>query len=67
MGAGWRAPAIPRTRTVHTSAGWARRALRPAGARITRQPRDTEYGSRADGATDLEERRWSFGTFHPTV
>jgi len=49
------------------ASGMERTSPRPAGARITRQARHTGYGSRADGATDLEERRWSFGTFHPAV
>ena len=36
---------------------------RAAGARITREPRDTEYGSREFIALDPEGNHWSFGTY----
>ena len=40
---------------------------RAAGARITAEPHDTDYGSRDFSATDPEGNRWSFGTYrgHP--
>jgi uncharacterized glyoxalase superfamily protein PhnB len=38
-----------------------------AGARIVREPNDTDYGSREFIAIDPEGNRWSFGTYpgHP--
>ena len=38
---------------------------RAAGATITREPNDTEYGSREYGAIDPEGHEWSFGTYRP--
>ena len=38
---------------------------RAAGARITREPQDMDYGSREYGARDLEGYHWSFGTYRP--
>jgi uncharacterized glyoxalase superfamily protein PhnB len=38
---------------------------REAGAEITRELRDTEYGSREYGALDPEGNRWWFGTYQP--
>jgi uncharacterized glyoxalase superfamily protein PhnB len=38
---------------------------RAAGARIVMEPYDTEYGSREYAAYDVEDHRWSFGTYHP--
>lgn len=38
-----------------------------AGAEITREVNDTEYGSREYGAKDLEGHHWSFGTYRPAV
>jgi uncharacterized glyoxalase superfamily protein PhnB len=38
---------------------------RAAGAEITREPNDTDYGSREFGAKDLEGNSWSFGTYQP--
>lgn len=36
-----------------------------AGAQITMELRDTDYGSRDYAATDLEGNSWSFGTYRP--
>lgn len=36
---------------------------RAAGAEITAEPHDTEYGSRDFAARDPEGNRWSFGTY----
>jgi uncharacterized glyoxalase superfamily protein PhnB len=36
-----------------------------AGARIVREPYDTEYGSREYTALDLEDNVWTFGTYQP--
>lgn len=36
-----------------------------AGARITMELHDTDYGSRDYAAEDLEGNRWSFGTYSP--
>lgn len=36
-----------------------------AGADITRELEDTEYGSREYSARDLEGYHWSFGTYRP--
>lgn len=36
---------------------------RAAGADITREVNDTDYGSREFGARDPEGNRWSFGTY----
>lgn len=36
---------------------------RAAGARITREPFDTDYGSRDFALLDPEGNRWSFGTY----
>jgi uncharacterized glyoxalase superfamily protein PhnB len=38
-----------------------------AGAEITREIEDTDYGSREYTARDLEGHEWSFGTYRPTV
>lgn len=38
-----------------------------AGARITRELNDTDYGSREYGAQDPEGHHWSFGTYRPAV
>lgn len=38
---------------------------RTAGAEITREPHDTDYGSREFGAKDPEGNEWSFGTYQP--
>jgi uncharacterized glyoxalase superfamily protein PhnB len=38
-----------------------------AGAEITREIEDTDYGSREYTARDLESHEWSFGTYRPTV
>jgi uncharacterized glyoxalase superfamily protein PhnB len=38
---------------------------RAAGATITQEPRDTDYGSREYAALDLEGKVWSFGTYQP--
>jgi uncharacterized glyoxalase superfamily protein PhnB len=38
---------------------------RTAGAEITRDLHDTEYGSREYGAKDPEGNNWSFGTYQP--
>ena len=40
-------------------------AARAAGARITMELRDTDYGSRDYAAEDLEGNRWYFGTYRP--
>jgi uncharacterized glyoxalase superfamily protein PhnB len=39
---------------------------RAAGAEITREPQDMDYGSREYGARDPEGFHWSFGTYAPT-
>jgi uncharacterized glyoxalase superfamily protein PhnB len=36
---------------------------RNAGAQITAEPHDTDYGSRDFAAQDPEGNRWSFGTY----
>jgi uncharacterized glyoxalase superfamily protein PhnB len=36
-----------------------------AGARITLEPYDTEYGSREYSAYDCEDYWWTFGTYRP--
>ena len=36
---------------------------RDAGAQITAEPHDTDYGSRDFAARDPEGTRWSFGTY----
>jgi len=36
---------------------------RTAGAQITAEPHDTDYGSRDFAAKDPEGNRWSFGTY----
>ena len=38
---------------------------RAAGARIVREPCETDYGSREYSAEDCEGYGWSFGTYHP--
>lgn len=38
-----------------------------AGAEITRELNETEYGSREYVAKDLEGHDWSFGTYRPAV
>ena len=40
---------------------------RAAGARIVREPHDTDYGSREYGVKDLEGHDWSFGTYRPEI
>ena len=35
------------------------------GAEITREPQDTDYGSREFSARDPEGNVWSFGTYDP--
>jgi uncharacterized glyoxalase superfamily protein PhnB len=37
-----------------------------AGAEITRELRDTHYGSREYSAKDIEGHEWHFGTYRPT-
>ena len=37
-----------------------------AGAEITRELEDTEYGSREYSARDLEGHHWHFGTYRPS-
>ena len=38
---------------------------RAAGAEITREPYNTDYGSRDYAARDLDGNVWSFGTYRP--
>jgi uncharacterized glyoxalase superfamily protein PhnB len=38
---------------------------RAAGAEITREPADTDYGSREYSARDFEGNAWHFGTYQP--
>lgn len=38
-----------------------------AGAEITREPVDQDYGGRDYGARDLEGNAWSFGTYQPAA
>ena len=38
---------------------------RAAGAEITREPHDTDYGSREFSARDPEGNAWHFGTYQP--
>lgn len=38
-----------------------------AGAEITRELQDTEYGSREYSARDPEGHHWSFGTYQPKL
>jgi uncharacterized glyoxalase superfamily protein PhnB len=42
-------------------------AARAAGAEITRDIEDTDYGSKEYSARDFEGNHWSFGTYLPTV
>ena len=37
-----------------------------AGAEVTMELTDQDYGSRDFGVRDLEGNRWSFGTYEPT-
>jgi uncharacterized glyoxalase superfamily protein PhnB len=37
-----------------------------AGAEITRELADTDYGSRGFSCRDLDGHEWSFGTYRPT-
>ena len=39
---------------------------RAAGAEITMEPTDQDYGSRDFGARDLEGNQWNFGTYEPS-
>jgi uncharacterized glyoxalase superfamily protein PhnB len=39
---------------------------RIAGAEITRELEDTDYGSREYSARDLEGHHWHFGTYRPS-
>jgi uncharacterized glyoxalase superfamily protein PhnB len=41
------------------------RRAREAGAEITLEPRDTDYGSREYNAKAPEGHRWCFGTYRP--
>lgn len=47
--------------TAETDALCAR--VRAAGAEITSEPHDTDYGSRDFAARDPEGNRWSFGSY----
>jgi uncharacterized glyoxalase superfamily protein PhnB len=38
---------------------------RAAGAEVTRELADTDYGSREYGAKDSEGNAWYFGTYQP--
>jgi uncharacterized glyoxalase superfamily protein PhnB len=38
---------------------------RAAGAELTREPHDTDYGSREYGARDPEGNVWHFGSYQP--
>jgi len=38
-----------------------------AGAEITRELEDTDYGSRGYSAKDIEGHHWSFGTYRPAM
>ena len=49
------------SRTIRAPAARAR----AAGARIVREPADTDYGSRDYAARDPEGNLWSFGTYRP--
>ncbi|QGK69623.1 glyoxalase [Allosaccharopolyspora coralli] len=40
---------------------------RTAGAEITMEPTDMDYGSREYAARDLEGHHWYFGTYQPSV
>ncbi len=40
---------------------------RAAGATITQEPMDTDYGSRDFGVADPEGNVWWFGTYQPTA
>jgi uncharacterized glyoxalase superfamily protein PhnB len=40
---------------------------RDAGAKVTRKPENTDYGSREYSARDLEGLHWHFGTYVPQV
>jgi uncharacterized glyoxalase superfamily protein PhnB len=42
-------------------------AAKAAGARIEREPYDTDYGSRDFMCRDPEGNVWSFGTYWPKV
>jgi uncharacterized glyoxalase superfamily protein PhnB len=49
---------VPDADAVHDSA-------KVAGAEITRELQDTDYGSREFSAKDPEDNVWSFGTYDP--
>jgi uncharacterized glyoxalase superfamily protein PhnB len=40
---------------------------RSAGAAITRELENTDYGSREYSARDLEGQHWDFGTYRPSA
>ncbi len=58
---------FPGIYVVVDDADAACRRAREAGAEITSEPRDTDYGSRDFGAADLEGNVWWFGTYQPTA
>lgn len=58
IGQGWTYVGIPDTDALYERA-------RAAGAEITREPFDTDYGSRDFGARDPEGNIWNFGTYDP--
>ncbi|MFG1917835.1 hypothetical protein [Micromonospora sp. NPDC048898] len=63
---GWGAPLdVTDLRSAERGAGSAARQARAAGAEITREPFDTDYGSRDYAARDLAGTVWAFGTYRP--
>ena len=58
VGRGWIYVAVPEVDELCARA-------REAGAEITMEPTDQDYGSRDFAARDLEGNEWSFGTYAP--
>jgi uncharacterized glyoxalase superfamily protein PhnB len=58
VGHGWVYVAVPEVDDLCARA-------RAAGAEITMEPADQDYGSRDFAARDLEGNEWSFGTYAP--
>lgn len=57
-GGGWTYVAVDEVDALHERA-------RAAGAEITMEPTDQDYGSRDFAALDPEGNEWSFGTYSP--
>lgn len=60
IGLGWTYVAVPEVDSIYASA-------KAAGAEITMEPTDQDYGSRDFSARDHEGNQWSFGTYQPVT